>query len=248
MKNQARWHPTKYVLAGGRLRASRDRRFVGAGSWLFADLIARAYESALPEYCQGRLLDLGCAEVPLFQAYQALVTENICVDWPESVHRREFLDYEADLTAPLPLDDERFDTVILSDVLEHIPEPAALCSEITRVLAPGGHLIMNVPFLYWLHELPHDYYRYTEFALRRLLVQSGLEVRVLYPLGGAPEVLADLTAKNALLVPRVGGAIASAIQHLAALVVRSRLGKRVSQRTAKAFPLGYFLVAQKPSS
>ena len=108
------------------------------------------------------------------------------------------------MTKELPFDDNEFDTIILSDVLEHIPVPEQLWNEMTRILAHNGKIIMNVPFYYWLHEEPYDYYRYTEFALRRYVEMSALNLILLEPLGGAPEVMADIFAKNISLLPKLG--------------------------------------------
>jgi hypothetical protein len=102
-----------------------------------------------------------------------------------------------------------------------------------------------VPFLYWLHETPHDYYRYTEFALRRFVEAEGLKLIELRALGGAPEVMADIFAKNAMSIPRVGYMLAVASQRLAWWFANTHLGKRMSASTSDAFPLAYFLVAQR---
>jgi ubiquinone/menaquinone biosynthesis C-methylase UbiE len=45
----------------------------------------------------------------------------------------------------LPFPDEWFDAVLLSEVLEHIPDDAAALAEIRRVLRPGGVLAISVP-------------------------------------------------------------------------------------------------------
>ncbi len=127
-------------------------------------------------HARGRLLDLGCGAVPLYGMYRDLVSEITCVDWPNSLHNSSHVDISADLHGPLPLSDAAFDTVLLTDVLEHMAEPKGLMREVARVLAPGGKILVGVPFLYWLHEEPHDYYRFTKFALRRMLDESGLEV------------------------------------------------------------------------
>ncbi|HRF81361.1 MAG TPA: methyltransferase domain-containing protein, partial [Flavobacteriales bacterium] len=76
-----------------------------------------------------------------------------------------------------------FDTIILSDVLEHIRKPEALVKEMYRILAPGGQVIMNVPFYYGLHEQPFDYYRYTQFALRAITEDAGFAVVELEAIG-----------------------------------------------------------------
>lgn len=237
MRNREGWRPSKYVRRNGRLVASRDPREVAVGTRLVADLVAAAYDAALPRHARGRLLDLGCGKAPLFETYRDRVTDVTCADWGKSLHGGAYLDVECDLTEPLPFREKEFDTILLSDVLEHIPEPLRLWAEMARVLAPGGRILLNVPFLYWLHEQPHDYYRFTEFALRRFAEGAGLAVLELGPVGGWPQVMADLFAKGVAGVPLVGRPLASLAQWLA----RKGGGKPT------AFPLGYFLVAGKPA-
>lgn len=245
MKNRDKWKPSKYVYKKGKLTGSRNVEEVAIGSRLIADITAAYYDANIKKYVSGILLDVGCGKVPLFGAYKEYVTDNICIDWEASLHENEYTDLECDLTKNLPLGDEEFDTIILSDVLEHIPEPRRLCDEIYRVLSRNGRIIMNVPFYYWLHEQPHDYYRYTEFALRRFVESSGFKVVLLEPTGGAPEIMADILAKNILCVPIIGRLIAAMVQYTTSVFIKTRIGKKISKRTGKKFPLGYFLVAEK---
>lgn len=245
MKNENAWKPTKFVHKKGRLVLTRDSLEAAAGSRLAGDIVASLYDTHLKVYARGKLADLGCGKVPLYASYKDYVTDNICVDWENTSQKSPYLDFECDLTKRLPFEDEEFDTVLLSDVLEHIPEPMALCREISRILREGGHLLMNVPFYYWLHEEPHDFYRYTEFALRRFADASGLEIKIIKPLGGAPEILADVTAKNLISFSKFATPLAIAVQSVTAAFLKTGFGKRVSEKTGVRFPLGYFLVACK---
>lgn len=99
--------------------------------------------------------------------------------WPEGT-RRLRLDvvplHEPDVVADvvrLPFVDATFDSVLLSQVLEHLPEPHAAVREIHRVLKPGGVLIGTVPFVFPIHADPWDFHRYTAAALERILVPFG---------------------------------------------------------------------------
>jgi len=248
MKNADRWRPSKFELVGDRLRASRDVREVSPGSRLNTDLLAEEFAAAIPLYARGRLLDLGCGKVPLYGAYRAHVADVTCVDWAGSLHGNEHVDRFADLNDRIDENDAAFDTVILSDVLEHIYEPRRLTAEVARVLRPDGHLLLSVPFFYWVHESPHDYHRYTEFALRRMTEEVGLTVVHLRAYGGTPEILGDLLAKTLLHYTRFGKTASQLAQWAAVTLRRTRFGARLSQRSAGAFPLGYFLVARKPSA
>lgn len=245
MKNKHNWKPSKYVYKNGKLQASRDPKEVGFGSRLNADLIASYFDNNLDEHAKGRLLDLGCGKVPLYAAYKDLVTENICVDWANSFHETSYLDIEHDLTEKLPFENDEFDTIIFSDVLEHIPVPEKLFLEVSRILRPHGKVIVSVPFYYWLHETPHDYYRYTEYALRRFVEESEMRVVKLEAIGGAPEIMADIFAKYVIDQPKVGGYLAIFSQWLMSKFIKTKLGNKMSAYKKSSFPLGYFLVAEK---
>lgn len=68
----------------------------------------------------------------------------------------------------LPFADESFDVVLANNVIEHLSDPADGVSEMRRVLAPNGQLLYTIPFLYPVHEAPHDYTRFTRYGLERL--------------------------------------------------------------------------------
>ena len=244
MKNRAQWTPTKFELHRGRLRGSRDPRELGIGSRLISDLVAAQYQAHLPSHAHGALLDLGCGKVPLYAAYAPHVGEITCVDWAPG----DYIDQSCDLSQPLPFERERFDTIILSDVLEHMPEPELLWREMTRVLAPNGKIIMNVPFYYSVHAHPHDYYRYTNFALERFVKINGLELVCLEPIGGIVEIMADLLAKALSKLPLVGPPLAMVTQFVVGRFGRTRLGARVARVSSRHFPFGYFLIAQRPAA
>jgi SAM-dependent methyltransferase len=243
MKNILEWKPSKYVQVRGRLRGTRDRHELAIGSRLIADLVADAYAQAFGVHASGRLLDMGCGKVPFYAAYRAFVSNVECIDWSHSPHGTDFVDKTCDLAGSIPYSDGSFDTILLSDVLEHLPEPINCWREMNRLLSPGGKVLLNVPFYYQIHEEPHDFYRYTEFALRRFAHSTGFEIIELRPIGGALEIFADLSAK--LLAGAKLTSLAASVQAAVLAFGRRRLGIKVMRRTSARFPLGYFMVAEK---
>jgi hypothetical protein len=114
-----------------------------------------------------------------------------------------------------------------------------------RVLRPGGKVLLNVPFYYGLHETPYDFYRYTEFALRRFAESAHFKVLVLDAIGGAPEILADLLAKQVQAIPLIGRGLAIAVQSTTSIFLKTGWGREFSGKTKRTFPLGYFMVVEK---
>ena len=62
-----------------------------------------------------------------------------------------------------------FDGVICMEVLEHTVDPFAAVSEITRIMKPGGYLLLTTPLNARIHGPIPDCWRFTEFGLRVLL-------------------------------------------------------------------------------
>lgn len=241
MKNEAQWSPTKFDLIDGALQASLNPRHLAIDSRIVAGFIAEGYTRALTRYARGSLLDLGCGQAPFYGMYRPLVNEVTCVDWDSSPHDQQFVDVAADLNQSLPLPDRQFDTAILSDVLEHIHHPRILLEEILRVLNPGGHLLLNVPFLYPIHEAPFDFHRYTDFRLRQLAEQSGLLVEELTPLGAPRHVVGTLFGKS---IRR--GPIGNIARRLTNQIVYA-LDQVKPSASAPVMPLMYFVVLKRPS-
>lgn len=246
MKNIDQWHPSKFVYKNRKLIGSRNQSELQIPSRLMADIVASHYQEYLPLYAKGNLIDLGCGKVPLYETYKRHIVHNTCVDWENTFHKNPFIDVSSNLNDPLPFPNDEFDTILLSDVLEHISEPDKLWFEMARILKTDGRLILNVPFYYKIHEMPHDYYRYTEFALRRFAEKSGLKVLMLKPMGGIPEIMTDLTAKMIVNLPLIGKGFARLVQVLCQLLLKTKAGKRLSQKTGVHYPVGYFMVVEKP--
>lgn len=89
-----------------------------------------------------------------------------------------------DLTDMGQVPNARYDTIVCHQVLEHVPRPAAAASELLRVLKPSGSLVLSVPHLSRRHELPHDYFRFTQAGLGRLLGDAGFTAVSVRPYGG----------------------------------------------------------------
>jgi len=83
-----------------------------------------------------------------------------------------------------PIKDEVADSVICSEVLEHIHKPMDCLREIHRILKKGGVLYLTVPMYWYQHYQPHDYWRFTMYSLISLISSTGLRVFYMNRYGG----------------------------------------------------------------
>ena len=144
---------------------------------------------------KGVVLDVGCGEMPYkkeilgscpgVEKYLGLDLDNNYAD------RGVTPDLVWDGTK-IPLPDSAIHCAFATEVLEHCPEPGATLSEIQRVLKPGGAFLFTVPYLWPLHEVPYDFYRYTPFSLQKLLEDSGFDSIDIEILGGWDASLAQM--------------------------------------------------------
>jgi SAM-dependent methyltransferase len=123
----------------------------------------------------GRMLDFGCGSKPYKSFFK--VDEYIGVDYenPGHPHQNEDIDIFYD-GKHIPVGDAYFDCALSSEVFEHIFNLDEVLKEINRVLKPGAKLLITCPFVWNEHEVPHDYARYTIFALEDMLKKHGFEV------------------------------------------------------------------------
>lgn len=94
------------------------------------------------------------------------------------------IDYISDITA-IPAPDESFDVVISTEVLEHVPDPVAAVREMTRLLKPGGRLLLTAPLGSDIHQQPYHFYGgYTPYWYQRVLADLGFTNITVEPNGG----------------------------------------------------------------
>ena len=169
----------------------RESLSIAVGELLLDEILA-----ARP-YIQGRLLDVGCGKRPYSLIYDSLVKMSVGTEVSFSPHGTAEADVLASAEA-LPFRDKAFDTVMCTEVLEHTTDPLGTLRELSRLLTPGGHLLLSVPFLYPVHESPHDYWRLTPHGLDAALRSAQLVPLYIHAKGGPVATLVSLWANLAV--------------------------------------------------
>lgn len=108
----------------------------------------------------GYTLDIGCGD----RLYKELFPNSICVD----IDKNREPDMVSDIHYMYQFQDNTFDCILCTEVLEHCYAPWKAADEMFRVLKPGGILLLSTRFVYPIHDTPWDFYRFTKYGLKQL--------------------------------------------------------------------------------
>ena len=149
--------------------------------------------------------------------------------------------FYSDLTKKLKIKSNKYNNVLLFNVLEHLPEYRIALSQINRILKKKGKIIGSTPFIYQIHGAPKDYFRFTkkffEFELKK---QKFNNIKVQY-LGNGP-----FTACYSLIYPYLR--FLPIFSHLVLLIcfmLDNILQIFIKTDLKEIFPIGIFFNAQK---
>ena len=125
---------------------------------------------------KGKLLDFGCGAKP-YQELFVNVDEYVGVDFNSECHshKDEVIDFYYNGEV-LPFENNTFDSIFTSEVFEHVFNLKNILNELNRVLKIDGRVLITCPFVWEEHEIPNDYARYTQFALKNLISNAGFEI------------------------------------------------------------------------
>lgn len=131
--------------------------------WLGVKDLYTDLRKTLPQL-DGMVLDVGCGAKPYS-------------DWLDSSEKCIGIDIKSgpkvdlviNYTRPWPLGDNSFDVVLCTQVVEHAVDTEVMLGSITRVLKPGGILIVTAPFIFNEHGAPDDYRRFSVYGLQKLV-------------------------------------------------------------------------------
>lgn len=130
--------------------------------------------SELAGHITGKTLDAGCGSKPYAHLYHSDEYVGLEIDSPQSrsLNKADCY-YDGNR---FPFADEIFDSMVSNEVFEHVFNPGQFLNEVSRVLKPGGVILLTMPFVWDEHEQPHDFARYTSFGIKSLLEKHGFEV------------------------------------------------------------------------
>jgi SAM-dependent methyltransferase len=99
---------------------------------------------------------------------------------------------------PCPAGDERFDGILSTQVLEHVPDPGFYLRDAHRMLRPGGELLLTTHGVWPEHRCPIDVGRWTAEGLRSEVAAAGFDVTEVVPLSCGVRGLLPLTLQEVI--------------------------------------------------
>ena len=149
--------------------------------------------------------------------------------------------FYADLTKKLKISTNKYNNILLFNVLEHLPEYKFAFSEIYRITKKKGNLIGSVPFIYQIHGAPKDYFRFSKHFLELNLKKHRFKQIKVKPLGFGPFVASySLLFAYLKYIPFLSQLIL-----LLSYILDSVIQLFVKTDLKEIFPVGYFFTAKK---
>ncbi len=178
------------------------RQFVEQAPYERRSILAFVSDAARAMPAGTHVADVGAGDSPYRELFAHC--EYVAVDWDQSVHSGVAGVDVVSSADQIDLPARSQDAVLMTQVLEHIPNPGGVLSEVQRILRVDGHVYLTVPLIWELHELPHDYYRYTPASLRLLLEGAGFTDVVVVPRNDCFTTIAQLLRNAGWAMGRTG--------------------------------------------
>jgi SAM-dependent methyltransferase len=142
----------------------------------------------------GITIDLGSGKHSSYLNY--LNKKHNKIYFADKIYRNDNDLINVDLEKKLNITDEKFDTVLLFNVLEHINNYKNLIIEISRITKKNGNVEIFVPFMHRYHEDPEDIMRPTHKYLEKIILKSGLKIEKITVIGAGPlSVVSEIVLK-----------------------------------------------------
>ncbi|HNQ69105.1 MAG TPA: class I SAM-dependent methyltransferase [Bacteroidales bacterium] len=121
-------------------------------------------------FIKGKVLDYGCGISPYknlfnYDEYIRADIENkddrtiVLIDDLKNIYKNDY-----------------FDSILCTEVLEHVENYSNVVDEFKILLKPNGYLLLTTPFVWPVHGHPQDYRRFTQNGIEKMLSEKGFKI------------------------------------------------------------------------
>lgn len=219
--------------------------------WLALELAA--FAASLPP--GSRVLDAGSGDQRYKQLFERQIYESADFEQVDKPYAKST--YVCDL-ATIPVPDQTYDAIVFTQVMEHLSEPSAVLKELHRIGKEGCRLFYSAPFCAEEHEIPYDFFRYTQFGVRHLFTKAGFEIEEIRQLEGFASTAADHLRKIRKYLPRSPSALGGSFHAWLVIILMIILKPGLQLLTrhmdrcdadfrfvGSGYPLNYMAIARK---
>lgn len=140
-------------------------------------------KTGFPLMNQGKLvLDAGSGRLPEQILRDELLANDIKLETLDLMPG-EGVDFAGDITHT-EFENDRYDIILCSQVLEHVEDPRQVCKELFRILKPGGYVLITAPQSAYLHNLPYHFFHFTNIGMKMIVEEAGFKIDKIEPQGG----------------------------------------------------------------
>lgn len=149
---------------------------------------------------------------------------------------------------------EGFDAVLCTEVLEHVTDPVRAVEKLSRLLKPGGTLILTAPFASLTHFAPYHFATgFSEYFYRHHLERLGLAIETLEPNGGYFDFIDQELGRVGSVRRRYSGWIVDPLSWLLLFIARLSVrlmasldGPRARRKSSELLSFGWHVRARRP--
>lgn len=221
-----------------------------SSGYIVLHYLIRDLKYAIANYAGGRILDVGCGNKPYESLFNTSPENYVGCDVVQSSENKVDVLCKA---TDIKLEDNSFNTVFSTQVMEHVDNSDAMMKECNRVLKPGGSFILSVPLCWELHEEPYDFFRFTKYGLKELCDRNNFEVVEILSNGGKWAAIFQMNINMIYSTFKKKNFFVKILKGIFMNLRFTSLLNRIAIRLDKKFydpllTLNYVLIAKKKSS
>lgn len=142
--------------------------------WTANHCLEKSISTLLMSISSETVIDVGCGTKP----YKKYIAHKYYfgIEIPGGSHPEDKKDCDVFYNGnEFPFKENSIDLIVITQVLEHVEKPWDIIFKLSKLLKKDGYILISVPFVSNLHEIPYDYFRFTPYSLIKMMNNNALK-------------------------------------------------------------------------